>query len=341
MNWISISRRFHFDLLILIVFSHPMLGQTTGGAASASPALFLQPAGAASETVVLSTNNQKITSFEFTQMLANLPLQQRRQFSSPGGRRAFAEYLGRLLVLAEAAGKEKLDQRPDVSAQLRLARMQLLAFVEQQAIQNRATVTETDAKNFYEKFKDRFIQLHLLHISVSLATEETSAEENERIRKEMEALRQRALKGEDFQKLAREFSKDSDAGKGGDLGFIGRGKFGEAMDGIVFNLKPGEVSKVFEAPGSIHLFKALAERPQPLTDAREAIVDLLRTQLLQLSVASLMNEMPMSVNEDYLKDENGGAIFTAAPTVRVEKDGKPIGGEISLAPAPPAKEKKK
>lgn len=141
--------------------------------------------------------------------------------------------------------------------------------------------------------------------------------------------------------MAQEFSKDSDAQKGGDLGFLGRGNLSDAMDSIVFRLNPGEISEVFDAPGSIHLFKALEERPQPLSEARPAIAESLKTRMLQASLSSLVHEAQPSVNEQYFARESESVSGDSPITVRVGKGGKPSSNTISLAPPAPANEKKK
>jgi|GEM_PF-5740004 len=339
-----------FDLRRVLGFvllaSFPLSAWTTLWAQSSSGGSTAAKSGPAphsssnqSDPVVLSLKDRKVTASEFDQMWAHLPLQQRRQYLGPGGRRAFADYLGQLLILAEAAQNEKLDRRPDVAAQLNLVRAQVLAFAEQQAILSRVIVSEDQVQEYYSQNKGQFVELHLLHISIPLTG--SDAGQNDRVRKEMDELRQRALKGENFQTLARQYSKDSDSAQDGDLGFLGRGKFGEAIDNIVFKLKPGEVSEVFDAPGSVHLFKALAERAQPLSDAREAIVEALKNQMLQLSISSLIREGQSSVNEEYFAQENDNPLARMPMTVQVEKDGKPVNATLSLTPTPPAKEKKK
>lgn len=293
------------------------------------------------DPVVVTVGDQKITAGEFERLFGSLPATQQRQFQGPAGRRDFVDYLVRLLTLASAAEKEKLERDPRLASQLRLTRLQVLAFGEQQAILNRASVSEEEIQKFYNQNKDRFLQLHLLHISVPFATAELTAEDTRRIRKEMDDLRQRAMKGEDFSQLARAYSKDSDVAKGGDLGFIGRGKFGETVDNLVFRLKPGQVSSVIETPGALHIFKVLDGRPQPLADACEAIVEILKNQMLQFSVPALVREARLELNEAYFNDPSAAPIGSMPITVDVMKNGKVVGKSVqTLTLASPAEKKK-
>jgi peptidyl-prolyl cis-trans isomerase SurA len=66
----------------------------------------------------------------------------------------------------------------------------------------------------------------------------------------------RIKNGEDFAKLATEFSKDpGSASKGGDLGFFDRRRMVQAFDSAAFLLKPGQVSGLVRTPFGWHIIK--------------------------------------------------------------------------------------
>ena len=64
-------------------------------------------------------------------------------------------------------------------------------------------------------------------------------------------------RGEEFEKLARDFSLCSSAKSGGDLGEFPRGKMVPAFDKALLALKPGEVSGVVRTQFGYHLIKRL------------------------------------------------------------------------------------
>jgi len=79
-------------------------------------------------------------------------------------------------------------------------------------------------------------------------------------RAKIEGLLARARAGEDFSKLADEFTEDpSGKGRGGDLGWFGRGMMVKPFEDAAFALKPGEVSGVVESQFGYHIIK-LEER---------------------------------------------------------------------------------
>lgn len=61
--------------------------------------------------------------------------------------------------------------------------------------------------------------------------------------------------GADFEALAKKRSEDSSAGRGGDLGSVGRGMFAPAYEAAAFALKPGELSAVVESDFGFHVIQ--------------------------------------------------------------------------------------
>ncbi len=75
-------------------------------------------------------------------------------------------------------------------------------------------------------------------------------------RAKLEGILARVRAGEDFVKLANEFTEDpSGKGNGGDLGWFGRGMMVKPFEDTAFALKPGEVSGVFETQFGFHIVK--------------------------------------------------------------------------------------
>jgi parvulin-like peptidyl-prolyl isomerase len=82
-------------------------------------------------------------------------------------------------------------------------------------------------------------------------------------RGKIEAILQRVRAGEDFAKLADEFTEDPGGkGKGGDLGWFGRGRMVKVFEDAAFALKPGEVSGVLETEFGFHIVKLDGRRGQ-------------------------------------------------------------------------------
>ena len=108
-------------------------------------------------------------------------------------------------------------------------------------------------------------QTHVRHILIKV---NEVVSENEAQHK-LEGLLDRIRHGEKFTELARLFSQDGAATKGGDLGWIYPGDtvpdFERAMD----KLKPGEVSEPVRSPFGYHLIEVLERRVQDISTERK------------------------------------------------------------------------
>ena len=85
--------------------------------------------------------------------------------------------------------------------------------------------------------------------------------QKEEARKKLSDIRQRIVDGEDFGKLAREFSDDPGSGaKGGELGFVERGQFVPEFEAAALKMQPGEMSQPVESPFGYHLIQLIERR---------------------------------------------------------------------------------
>lgn len=82
-------------------------------------------------------------------------------------------------------------------------------------------------------------------------------------RAKAEEVLKRVRAGEDFAKLAQEFSTDAGTkDKGGDLGWFGQGEMVPAFDKAAFAMKPGEISDVVESNFGFHIIRVEERRTE-------------------------------------------------------------------------------
>ncbi|HEY0077060.1 MAG TPA: peptidylprolyl isomerase [Pyrinomonadaceae bacterium] len=143
----------------------------------------------------------------------------------------------RISVLHRKGVAAGIDKDPKTRMQIKLQEARLIAtnYATSDEMKNRMKATDQEIADYIAK-----------HPELDPKQARTKAED----------LLKRARGGEDFAKLADEFTDDpSGKGKGGDLGWFGKGRMMEAFEKAAFDLKVGEISEVVETPYGFHVIK--------------------------------------------------------------------------------------
>ncbi len=107
-------------------------------------------------------------------------------------------------------------------------------------------------------------KINTSHILINL---KPTKDDEQRALKEITALRERILGGEDFAEIAREYSDDKETAKeGGDLGWFDLAAIPSEFRLAARDLKTGEVSEPFKTQFGIHILKMLEREPSRPVD---------------------------------------------------------------------------
>ncbi len=156
-----------------------------------------------------------------------------------------------LLQEAESKGVQHLADVQDVLRQSR-NRILVTKLIEQE-VEKKLEVTDAEVKAYYEKHTAEFVVPYRLRASHILV----------RDRQEAEALLVRIKAGELFEELAKKYSMDPTAAKGGDLGYVRKGQLIPEVEEALFGLKAGDLSEVIQSKFGFHILKATGEaKPQ-------------------------------------------------------------------------------
>lgn len=122
-------------------------------------------------------------------------------------------------------------------------------------------VNEAELKQYYQGHIQRYTtpeRRHALHILIKPKNGNDAA-----ALKKAQGIRKKALSGESFRKLAREYSDDAGSAKqGGDLGWIAPGEMAKPFDKALFQLQKGQVSPVVKTHYGYDLIKLVGIRPK-------------------------------------------------------------------------------
>jgi len=139
----------------------------------------------------------------------------------------------------------------------------------------RRRLEEKDIQRAYETDKDSWAKVRARHILITTRGLKTE-EEKAAARRKTEDIRMRVLSGEDFAKLAQEFSACGSKQTGGDLGFFARhGKMVEPFAKAAFELDVNGVSPLVESDFGFHVIQVTETRKgdAPLEEVREYVAD--------------------------------------------------------------------
>jgi len=168
----------------------------------------------------------------------------------------------------------------------------------QSQVQGKDTVTDDDAKKFYDANTKEFANpdivkaSHILFLVPASATpEQQKAAENK-----AKAAIVRANKGEDFSKLAAELSEEPGAKeRGGDLGFFPKDKMVPEFADAAFSMKKGDVSATpVKTKFGYHVIKVTDKKPAGTAtydEAKAQIIQFLQAQKRREVFKGIMQEL--------------------------------------------------
>ncbi len=209
-----------------------------------------------------------------------------------------------------------------------------VALIDTQAIRERTQVSAEDIAGQYKENQQQYAtpeQVRASHILFK-----TEGKDEAEVRKQAEAVLKRARAGEDFAKLANQFTEE-EIGKtrGGDLDFFGRGSMAKEFEEASFALEPGEISDIVTTTFGLHIIKVTEHKEattRTLEEVTSQIEDQIKWERAQNEAQRIADELDTQINAP-------GDLDTVAKTrgLTVTESGffareEPIAG-LGMAPA--------
>ncbi|MCM2971663.1 SurA N-terminal domain-containing protein [Larsenimonas suaedae] len=162
--------------------------------------------------------------------------------------------------------------------------------LDKQAMASDVSVTEDALKTAYDKRKaDAPKRVSDIIISINDQQDDAAA------REQAQSIELKLSEGASFADLAKRYSDDpGSASKGGDLGVVTEGIFGQTFDQQLGTLSQGQVSKPFKLDNAYHIIKVTGIQ----IDSFDALRPELRELLQNEQVASVFDDKAQKLKDD-------------------------------------------
>lgn len=159
------------------------------------------------------------------------------------------------MLLATAAAKDSTLSQIDLASVVKPEMEQQLVYqLRDKVVHPDTTVSDSALQQLYEQ-QQPDVQVKARHILIRVNPNDSQAKKDSALALAQQ-LQKRAAAGEDFAKLAKQYSQDPGSAKnGGDLGWFGHGQMVGPFEQAAFKLKVGQVSGVVETPFGYHIIK--------------------------------------------------------------------------------------
>ncbi len=226
-------------------------------------------------------------------------------------RRQLGTSYGQVLVLANAAEKQGLADTPDAKQVLEFARLQGLAQVLVRKTQEEAEkIPPEEIQKYYQDHLSNYEEATMRRLFIPKFKVEKQGEKPVPLDKATvdataQKIKAAAAAGQPFDKL----QKDAYDQLGvttepppTDPVTITREQMPD-MHEAAFDLKPGEVSQLFEQPGGIYIYKVEAKKTQPLEQVRSQIEQTMAESRMQTKMLEETGGASPQLNDDYFGKE--------------------------------------
>ena len=162
-----------------------------------------------------------------------------------------------------------------------LEKQMLVEQVQRQEVGSKLNITEEEARQYYARHPEQFtdaasITLREIFVEVAASEGGVNVAKDDEAQKKIQDARARALKGEDFAKLAGELSDSPSKANGGLIGPFSRSDMSAQLQDVVDKMKQGDITLPIRTPKGYQLFKLetlKAATLQPFESVTDLITD--------------------------------------------------------------------
>ena len=192
-----------------------------------------------------------------------------------------------------------------------LERQMLIDQVQRQEVGSKLNITEEEARQYYARHPDEFteaasITLREIFVEVPAAEAGVNVARDDEARKKITDLRERAVKGEDFAKVAAEASDSPSKANGGLIGPFARADLSPQLQQMLETMKQGEITPPLRTTRGYQVFKletVKAAALQPFDAVRDLIADKVAAARTQTEMRRFLSRLRAQALIEWKNDE--------------------------------------
>jgi peptidyl-prolyl cis-trans isomerase SurA len=195
----------------------------------------------------------------------------------------------------------------------------LTQWVIQRDVGGRVNIKPEEIKAYFESHKDEFKRPEgVVLAQILVATEDKKEDELPPLKKKAEEALDKARKGGNFAELAREYSDDATAQRGGEIGFIEKGSMSPELEAVVDKLNRNDVSDIIPTRYGYMILKLLDRstggEPQ-LSEVESRVHEKLYLDRVQPALRDYLTELR---TQNFIQVKSGYTDSGAAPATVAE-----------------------
>ena len=235
--------------------------------------------------ILATVAGAEITEQDLEAVIKRYPAQQQAMFSTENGKKQLLEQLISFELFYNLGKEIKLDNSEEFLTEIERLKKDLLTQMIINKTLSEVTITDEEAKKYYDENKDNFSERETVTAKHILVDNEEAAK---KIKNEIVAG------NVSFEEAAEKYSSCPSKEQGGSLGAFSRGMMVPEFEEASFTLPVGEVSDPVQTQFGYHIIKVTdrsEKKVKPFEDVKEAVMNTLMTERQQAKYMDVVNEL--------------------------------------------------
>ena len=242
--------------------------------------------------VIAVIDGETLTTADFDAYVENLPAEQKAYMANPQAKQHFIDQMITMRLFAKLGADEKLDESAEYKRIMEEAQREILAQIAVRETVKDVTVSEEEAKAYYDAHQEQFTKSGTAHAKHILVDTEEKCQE---VKAEIE----NGTKS--FEDAAKEYSTCPSGAQGGDLGEFGKGQMVKEFEDVAFEAEIGSISAPVKTQFGYHLVK-VENRTEASVLSYEEVKEKIENQLLQEKRNEVYQAKIAELKAKYMKE---------------------------------------